>query len=125
MEMVQEEALLIQMSQSRRIVAATSAGEGRCVQLSPGSGEEERKNSASSRNRGETVWSQTVTSLLEEPHGSARQPHAVLGTGQGWFHLCTASAARSGCFPVPAQLLLPPRPQRAGAACRSRWMPHA
>lgn len=54
--------------------AATSAGEGRCVQLSPASEQEETKNSACSRNRRETLWSQTVTSPLEEPRGSTRQP---------------------------------------------------
>ena len=66
-----------------------------------------------------------MTALLEEPRGSARQPRAVLGTEQGWINPCMAFAARSGRFPVPAQLLLPLRPQLAGAACRSRWVPHA
>lgn len=106
--------------------AATSAGEGRCVQLSPGSEQEETKNSASSRNHGETLWSQTVASPLEEPRGSTRQPpHAVLGTKRDWFNPRMFSAVRSGCFRVLAQLLLPLRPQLAGAACHSRWMPHA
>jgi len=47
MEMGREEALLIQMSQSRRIISgintATSAGEGRCIQLFPCSEEERKK----------------------------------------------------------------------------------
>lgn len=54
--------------------AATSVGEGRCIQLSPGS-EEERNNSASSRNHRDAVWSQTTAPLWEEPCGSPRQPH--------------------------------------------------
>lgn len=86
--------------------AATSVGEGRCIQMSPGS-EEERNNSASSRNHGETVWSQTTTSLLEEPPLAS----PILGSEQGWLDPGVASAARSGCSPVPAQLPLPLRPQ--------------
>lgn len=74
--------------------AATSVGEGRCIQMSPGS-EEERNNSASSRNHGETVWSQTTTSLLEEPPLAS----PILGSEQGWLDPGVASAARSGCSP--------------------------
>lgn len=130
MGMVQEEVFLIQMSESRRMVSGICETQPPLQEWedtfsSPLIQGRKEKKYVSSRNHRETIWSQTVTSPLEEPRGSARQPHAVLGTEQGWFNPCTASAVRSGCFPKLAQLLLPLRPQLARAACCSHWMPHA
>lgn len=116
--MVQEEALLIQMLQSRRIFVSGIGKtqppqwvEGRCIQLSLGS-EEERNNSASSRNHGETVWSQGRTPLLEEPCGSPRQPCPC--SEQGWLDPgVTSGAAALPCSQSSLLLLLDaPRPSR-------------
>lgn len=97
--------------------AVTSVGEGRCIQLFRAG---EGKNLCLRQKH-------HMERDHDFPIGRALwlQPHAVLGTEQGWFNPHTASAARSGCSPELAQLLLPACPQLSGAACRSRWLPHA
>lgn len=71
METMQEEALLIQMSQSRRIISGIGDMQSPLWEREDAfscSGQEKGKTSASGRN---IIWRETMTSPLEEPCGSS------------------------------------------------------